>query len=111
MRISDWSSDVCSSDLVVVTFEVDEGIDLGPRTTAEIAAATLLGGYYLRLDGPVTEPHLADLDPDDERRQIPLSRTTPPTSLNDVLEDTPETRSAIDFGLATRAVKHVSGAA
>jgi phospholipid/cholesterol/gamma-HCH transport system substrate-binding protein len=97
--------------VVVVTFEVDEGIDLGPRTTAEIAAATLLGGYYLRLDGPVTEPHLAALDPDDERRQIPLSRTTGPTSLNDVLEDTTETVTAIDFGLANRVVDQVAGAA
>lgn len=97
--------------VVVVTFEVDEGIDLGPRTSAQIAAATLLGGYYLRLDGPVTEPHLGDLDPDDERRQIPLSRTTAPTSLNDVLEDTTETVSAIDFGLANRVVDQVAGAA
>lgn len=97
--------------VVVVTFEVEEGIDLGPRTTAEIAAATLLGGYCLRLDGPVTEPHLADLAPDDERRQIPLSRTTAPTSLNDVLADTTETVTAIDFGLANRVVDQVAGAA
>lgn len=97
--------------VVVVTFEVDEGIDLGPGTTVEIAAATLLGGYYLRLDGPVVEPHLGDLDPDDGRRQIPLSRTTAPTSLNDVLEDTTETVSAIDFDLANRVVDQVAGAA
>lgn len=97
--------------VVVVTFEVDEGIDLGTRTTAEIAAATLLGGYYVRLDGPVTEPHLADLEPDDERRQIPLSSTTAPTSLNDVLADTTETVTAIDLGLANRVVDQVAGAA
>ena len=59
--------------VVVVTFEVDEGIDLGPGMTAEIASATLLGGYYLRLDGEVAEPHLADLDRDDEIGR--LSRT------------------------------------
>jgi phospholipid/cholesterol/gamma-HCH transport system substrate-binding protein len=97
--------------LVVVRFEVDEGIDLGPGMTAEIAAATLLGGYYLRLDGQVTEPYLADLDGDDDRRTIPIDRTTGPTSLNQVLEDTTEAVSAIDFDLANRVVDQVAGAA
>src|SRR5581483_925338 len=94
---------------VLVTFEVDRDVD--PETTAEIAAATLLGGYYLRLDGPVGEPYLADLDPDDERRQIPLERTQGPTSLNRVLEDTTETVSAIDFEAANRVLQQVAGAA
>ena len=96
---------------VVVTFEVDRDVDLGAETTAEIAAATLLGGYYLRLDGPVGEPYLADLDADDQRRQIPLERTQGPTSLNRVLEDTTETVSAIDFEAANRVLEQVAGAA
>lgn len=96
---------------VVVTFEVDQDVDLGPETTAEIAAATLLGGYYLRLDGPVGEPHLDDLQPDDERREIPLERTQGPTSLNRVLEDTTETVAAIDFEAANRVLTQVAGAA
>ena len=97
--------------VVVVTFEVDEGIDLGPGMTAEIASATLLGGYYLRPDGEVGGPHLAGLDRDDERRAIPIERTTGPTSLNQVLEDTTEAVSAIDFDLANRVVDQVAGAA
>ena len=96
---------------VVVTFEVDQGVDLGPETTAEIAAATLLGGYYLRLDGPATEPHLADLDGDDNRRQIPLARTRGPTSLNRVLDETTGVVSAIDFDAANRLLEQVAGAA
>src|SRR3546814_6920184 len=31
MRISDWSSDVCSSDLVVILGQGDHVADLGPR--------------------------------------------------------------------------------
>src|SRR3546814_16594789 len=78
--------------------------------TAEIAAATLLGGYYLRLDGQVTEPYLADLDRADDRRTIPIDRTTGPTSLNQVLEDPPHAVSSINFDLAYRVVDQVDGA-
>src|SRR3546814_20214300 len=77
MRISDWSSDVCSSDL------------------AEIGAATLLGGYYLGLTGPVEEPFLHEL-PEAERR-IPLERTNTPVSLIGALGDTTSQIQAIDI--------------
>ncbi|MDP1821096.1 MAG: MlaD family protein [Acidimicrobiales bacterium] len=96
---------------VVVTFEVDRDVALGPETTAEIAAATLLGGYYISLDGPVTEPHLADLAAQDPGRVIPNDRTVEPTSLNRVLADTTEAVSGIDFGAANRVVEQVAGAA
>lgn len=61
---------------VVVTLEVDSGVDLGPRSTAEIALGTLLGTKYVRLGGPVEQPYLADLDTGE--RVIPLERTTSP---------------------------------
>lgn len=96
---------------VVVELEVDEGVALGPETTAEVTAATLLGGYYVRLDGPVAEPHLGDLPPQDERRVIPLERTEGPTSLNRVLDDTTETVSAIDVDTANRLIEQMAGAA
>ena len=96
---------------VVVTFEVDDGVALGPDTTAEIAAATLLGGYYLRLDGPVAEPTLESLPDDDPRRTIPNERTVEPTSLNRVLDETTETITAIDFGSANAVLGQVAGAA
>lgn len=96
---------------VVVAFEVDHDVRLGPATTAEIAAATLLGGYYLRLDGPVTEPYLEELPDDDERRRIPLDRTQGPTSLNRVLADTTDTVSAIDFDAANEVLRQLAGAA
>src|SRR3546814_16539737 len=58
---------------VIVNVEVDEGIDLGPQTRAAIGAATLLGGYYLRLSGPVAEPFLHEL-PAAERRITKIGR-------------------------------------
>jgi phospholipid/cholesterol/gamma-HCH transport system substrate-binding protein len=61
---------------VDVTWVVGADVELGPETTAEIALETLLGRKYIRLDGPVEEPFLADL-PDDER-VIPLERTRIP---------------------------------
>jgi phospholipid/cholesterol/gamma-HCH transport system substrate-binding protein len=96
---------------VVVTFEIDRGIDLGPETTAEIVAATLLGGYYVRLDGPVTEPHLEDLGPDDPRRHVPLERTQGPVSLNQVLDETTGVVSGIDVDAANRVLEQLAGAA
>lgn len=96
---------------VVVTFDVDDGIDLGPETTAEIAAATLLGGYYLRLDGPVEAPHLDDLPNDDPRRRIPIERTVGPTTLNTALADTTNAVRAIDVEAANRVLEQLAGAA
>jgi phospholipid/cholesterol/gamma-HCH transport system substrate-binding protein len=93
---------------VVLQFEVDRGIDLGPETTAEIASATLLGGYYLRLDGPVEEPYLADL-PSDERR-IPLDRTMAPISLIGVLSDTTEQVNVLDIEAVNTLLGQLAGA-
>lgn len=96
--------------VVTVTFAVDDDVALGTGTTAEIAAATLLGGYYLRLDGPVVLPHLGDLPDDDPRRTIPKERTTGPTSLNEALDETTGAVSAIDFDAANRLLGQIAGA-
>lgn len=82
---------------VIVTFEVDDEVALGPETRAEIAAATLLGGFYLRLYGEVTEPRLASLPADDERRRIDLDRTRNPLSLVGTLSDTTDLIEGIDI--------------
>ena len=79
---------------VVVTFEVDHGIELGHDTNAEVALSTLLGGEYIRLTGPVQEPLLEDL-PAEERR-IPIERTSIPFSVNQAFNDATATVDELD---------------
>ena len=95
---------------VVIRFEVEDDVDLGPETRAEIAAATLLGGYYLRLSGPVEEPYLADLPSGDPRRRIPLERTTAPASLIRTLSETTEQVEALDIEAINDVLRQVAGA-
>lgn len=73
-----------STGTIVVTWHMNEGIDLGPATRADIMTTTLLGGRYLRLSGPVTEPFMADVGA--ERRRIPLQRTTVPFTVPQALD-------------------------
>lgn len=79
---------------VVVTWEVDSGIEVSQRAEAEVSLATLLGGRYLRLDGPRTEPFMEDLP--EEQRRIPLERTRLPYDVQEALGDATTTLSAID---------------
>jgi phospholipid/cholesterol/gamma-HCH transport system substrate-binding protein len=95
---------------VVVRFEVDHGVDLGPATRAEIASATLLGGYYLRLSGPIEEPFLEDLPGPDPRRRIPLERTTAPLSLVGTLSDTTRQVQALDIDAINDVLAQLAGA-
>ncbi|MGI5207281.1 MCE family protein [Spirillospora sp. CA-108201] len=69
---------------VIVSWHVNAGIDLGPKTRAEIQTTTLLGGRYLRLSGPVSKPYMADVA--QSRRRIPLSRTSVPFTVPEALE-------------------------
>lgn len=92
---------------VVVRWKVDGEVDLGPATRAEIKVANVLGGRYLRLSGPVAEPHLADM-PEDERR-IPLERTGVPTTINTVLDDSARTVSKLDTRAVNRIVAELNG--
>lgn len=95
---------------VVIAFEVDDGTDLGPETRAEIAAATLLGGYYLRLSGPVEEPYLERLPEDHPRRRIPLERTSAPVSLIGALSDTTTQIQTIDIDAVNAVLRDLAGA-
>jgi phospholipid/cholesterol/gamma-HCH transport system substrate-binding protein len=69
---------------IIVTWHVNAGIDLGPKTRAEIQTTTLLGGRYLRLSGPVSKPYMADVP--ESKRRIPLARTSVPFTVPDALE-------------------------
>ena len=37
---------------------INDGVELGPNTRAEVALATLLGAKYVRLSGKVVAPYL-----------------------------------------------------
>jgi len=80
--------------LVVVTFDVDAGVELGPDTTLEVALATLLGGRYVRLAGPVEEPYLEDLPT--EQRRIPVDRARLPLGVIDALGQLTTTAEDLD---------------
>src|SRR3546814_20374194 len=90
MRISDWSSDVCSSDLFVTTVNAvhRQGVDLNGQPGADLFATSSLaatpsrtnvgqatlrmevtdqtqvfpGGYELRYDGPTSQWTLSSTD-------------------------------------------------
>jgi phospholipid/cholesterol/gamma-HCH transport system substrate-binding protein len=82
---------------VVVTWEVDDGVELGPDTRADIAVATLLGGLYLRLEnppGPIQEPYLSSLP--DEQRRIPLDRTGLPATIDQILNNATHAVESLD---------------
>ena len=83
-----------SQGQVIVTWEVDDNVHLGRNTTAEIAVATLLGGMYLRLGGPVEQPYVQSL-PAAERR-IPLERTKTPSTVAQVLDNATHAVQQID---------------
>ncbi|GAA3973266.1 MCE family protein [Actinomadura viridis] len=87
---------------VLVTWKVDGEVRLGPATRAEVKVENILGGRYLRLSGPVTTPHLADLP--DARRRVPLERTGTPATVNDVLNDSTRTVTRLDSRSINRIV-------
>lgn len=80
--------------LVVATFDIDAGTDLGTETTAEVALATLLGGRYVRLAGALEAPYLEDVPAD--RRVIPVERTRLPLGVIDALGQLTSTAEALD---------------
>ncbi len=80
---------------VVVTLALDEDVEVGADARAAIAPNTVLGGFHVRLQGPVEGPLLADL-PDDERR-IPIERTRASFTVVEALEATTETVDRLDL--------------
>jgi phospholipid/cholesterol/gamma-HCH transport system substrate-binding protein len=73
---------------VVVSFVVDNDIDLGSETSAEVKVSTLLGTHYLQVDPEGSGSLAAD--------RIPLERTSVPYNLQDVLEGGTENLGALD---------------
>jgi len=85
---------------VVVSFVVDDDIELGSESTAEVKVATLLGTHYLQVT-PKGSGSLAD-------GRIPLERTSVPYNLQDVLEGGTENLQALDADKLAEALSTVS---
>jgi phospholipid/cholesterol/gamma-HCH transport system substrate-binding protein len=79
---------------VIVSFEVDSGVHLGPDTTADVALSTLLGGEYIRLGNTAGAPAMADQPVDD--RRIPIERTSVPYTVNQTFNEATDVVQAID---------------
>ena len=73
---------------VRVSFTLDDGLELGADTTAEVKVATLLGTHYL-LVSPAGDGELAD-------DTIPLDQTGVPFNLQDVLDEAVPEIAAFD---------------
>ncbi len=93
--------------IVLITWKVDSEVDLGRQTRAEISTSNILGGRYLRLSGPITEPHLAGL-PGRERR-VPLERTRLPVTANDLVASGTRTFSRLDTKLIGDIIDQLGG--
>lgn len=85
---------------VLVTFTVDEGIELGEGSRAAVKVATLLGTHYLEVD-PAGGGRLAD-------GRIPLERTSVPYNLQDVLEGGTRRLEELDAPRLARALTAAS---
>jgi phospholipid/cholesterol/gamma-HCH transport system substrate-binding protein len=86
---------------VLVTFQVDEGIDLGEDTKAAIKLKTLLGTKYLEL----TPAGGGELD---AQSPIPLARTTVPFQIYDAFNQFSETLEEVDTEQLAKALDVLS---
>ena len=70
--------------LVIVDLVVNHGTHLGTDTQADIALETLLGAKYVRLRSHPVAPYLENLPKNDNRRTIPVQRTSTPFDVFDL---------------------------
>jgi phospholipid/cholesterol/gamma-HCH transport system substrate-binding protein len=89
-------------DRVVVTFEVDDGVEFGTESRASIEVLNLLGEKFLEL----TPEGTGQLDED---AVIPVSRTESAYDIVGVFGDLTTTTERIDTGQLQKALNSVSG--
>ncbi|MFA1546263.1 MCE family protein [Actinomadura chokoriensis] len=92
---------------VIVRWKVHGGIKLGPQTRADVRAANLLGGQYLKLSGPVVRPYLSSVP--ESRRRIPLDRTSIPYTLNQAINSSTGLVTRLDTQSIDRVLKEAAG--
>ncbi|WP_024795777.1 MCE family protein [Tomitella biformata] len=87
---------------VAITFGVDDAIEMGEQTRADIATATVLGTKLLRVT-PAGEGRL------DKGATIPLERTSSPYQLTNALGDLTDTAREIDSGQLSDSMRELAG--
>ncbi|GAA1147448.1 MlaD family protein [Nocardioides aquiterrae] len=98
-RVQDVSLE--DSNKVLVTFDVDKGVDFGPESRASIEVLNLLGEKYLDLQ-PAGEGQM----PEDD--VIPLDRTQSAYDIVGVFSDLTQTTERIDTGQLAKALDVVA---
>src|SRR3546814_15015681 len=88
MRISDWSSDVCSSDLVIL---FGSG---RPIHRVACKAAKAIGVRILSLEEGYIRPGYVTVEPDGNNADSPLAGRLPP---EDFVEDRKAQEQAVDY--------------
>lgn len=88
---------------VTITFRLDSGVELGPKTRADVQLSNLLGGRFLKLTGPVQKPYLHDLPV--EKRHIPKERTGTPYTVVDALNKSTGDLGTLDMKSLTKVLK------
>ncbi len=101
IRVGRVNDVALAGDHVVVTFDVDSGVDIGTESSAAVGVLNMLGEKYL----DVTPAGPGDLDDD---QAIPLDRTTSSYDVVTVLSQLTTTTEAIDTDQLTQALSEVS---
>ena len=89
-------------DHVKVEFTVEDGIEFGPRSAAEIKVKTLLGAMYLSLE-PAGDGQM------DEETVIPQERTSSPYDVVDAFSGLASTSERIDTDRLARSLDTMAG--
>jgi phospholipid/cholesterol/gamma-HCH transport system substrate-binding protein len=93
---------------VLVTFDVNSGVHLGPETRCQVGTATFLGGDFLQLTNTEPGPALQSL-PRSERR-IPLERTKTAYTVLNALSDASKNAAALDPKAIDKVIQQIGGA-
>lgn len=88
--------------LVIVNLSINDGVELGPQTRAEVALATLLGAKYVRLSGAVKAPLLKS------HAVIPNERTATPYDIFEVTKVATKNIEATDTDKLNQLIKELA---
>ena len=97
VRVGKVQSVELAGDHVRVEFNVEDGVEFGPDTGANIKVKTLLGAMYLALV-PSGSGQM------EEESEIPVSRTTSPYDVVDAFSGLAETSDRIDTDQLTQSL-------